>query len=92
VQKKTPTNSKETSDRIAHLAAVVLARNGSSNLDKELAGSALAQHHTSKETSGTIGSLAARVLADREATGAARELAGSVLVQVRQLHEPGHAR
>ncbi|MGF6600990.1 hypothetical protein P3T23_005729 [Paraburkholderia sp. GAS448] len=86
------TNLKETSDRIAHLAAVVLARHASSHLEKELAGSALAQHHTSKQTSAAIGSLAARVLNDLHASGAAKELAGSVLAQIRPLHEPQRER
>ncbi|HEY1997506.1 hypothetical protein [Paraburkholderia sp.] len=77
-------NGKETSDRIAHLAALVLARHASSHLEKELAGSALAQHHTARHTSAAIGSLAAKVLADHEACVEAKELAGSVLSQVRQ--------
>lgn len=76
-------NGKETSDRIAHLAAVVLARHATSHIEKELAGSALAQHHTVKQTSAAIGSLAAKVLADHNACHEARELAGSVLSQVR---------
>jgi hypothetical protein len=80
------TNSKETSDRIAHLAAVVLRRPGALHQEKELAGSALAQHHTSKQTSTTIGSLAAKVLADHHSCIEAKELAGSVLSQVRHLH------
>ena len=79
-------NGKETSERIAHLAAVVLARHNTYHVEKELAGSALAQHHTSKQTSAAIGSLAAKVLADQNACTEAKELAGSVLVQVRQ-HE-----
>jgi hypothetical protein len=83
-------NGKETSDRIAHLAAVVLARHSSLPQEKELAGSALAQHHTSKQTSAAIGSLAAKVLADHNACLEARELAGSVLSQVRHLHEAAH--
>ncbi|MFM0210167.1 hypothetical protein PQQ96_22455 [Paraburkholderia sediminicola] len=37
------TNSKETSDRIAHLAAVVLRRPGALYQEKELAGSVLSQ-------------------------------------------------
>jgi hypothetical protein len=82
------THSKETSDRIAHLAAVILPRHSSSPIEKELAGSALAQHHTSKQTSPAIGSLAAKVLADPHACHEAKELAGSVLAQMRQLH--GH--
>lgn len=84
-------NGKETSDRIAHLAAVVLARHASSHLEKELAGSALAQHHTSKQTSAAIGSLAAKVLADHQACAEAKELAGSVLAQVRQHSAAAHA-
>ncbi|MFM0505656.1 hypothetical protein [Paraburkholderia caffeinilytica] len=80
------TNSKETSDRIAHLAAVVLRRPGALHQEKELAGSALAQHHTSKQTSTAIGSLAAKVLGDHLACLEAKELAGSVLSQVRRLH------
>jgi hypothetical protein len=80
------TKSKETSDRVAHLAAVVLRRVSASHLEKELAGSALAQHHTSKQTSTAVGSLAAKVLADHHSCLEAKELAGSVLSQVRQLH------
>ncbi|MFM0070438.1 hypothetical protein PQQ86_04605 [Paraburkholderia sediminicola] len=88
----TTTNSKETSDRIAHLAAVVLRRPGALYLEKELAGSALAQHHTSKQTSAAIGSLAAKVLADHLACPEAKELAGSVLSQMRHSHgqAPAH--
>ncbi|WP_144145278.1 hypothetical protein [Paraburkholderia sp. BCC1884] len=78
-------NSKETSDRIAHLAAVVLRRAGAAHQEKELAGSALAQHHTTKQTSQAIGSLAAKVLGSRAACHEAKELAGCVLSQVRHL-------
>lgn len=83
---------KETSDRIAHLAAVVLRRAGVAQLEKELAGSALAQHHTSKQTSRAIGSLAAKVLADHVSCHEAKELAGCVLTQVRHLDGPAPAR
>ncbi|MBN3757822.1 hypothetical protein G3N95_33215 [Paraburkholderia sp. Tr-20389] len=81
-------NDKSTSNRIAHLAAIVLRRDGASKTEKELAGSALAQHHTSKQTSTAIGKLAAHVLADHHACAEAKELAGSVLAQVRH-HERG---
>ncbi|MDE1182835.1 hypothetical protein [Paraburkholderia sp.] len=77
-------NAKETSDRIAHLAAVILARHSSTLLAKELAGSALAQHHSAKQTSAKIASLAARVLADHHSCAESKELAGSVLAQARQ--------
>lgn len=83
---------KETSDRIAHLAAVVLRRAGVAQIEKELAGSALAQHHTSKQTSKAIGNLAAKVLADHTSCHEAKELAGCVLSQVRHLNEPAPAR
>jgi hypothetical protein len=85
-------NTKHTSDRIAHLAAVVLARHSSSHLEKELAGSALAQHHTSKQSSIAMGRLAAQVLDDRHASEEAKELAGSVLAQVRRLSEVSRER
>jgi hypothetical protein len=80
-------NSKETSDKIAHLAAVILAKLSASPVEKELAGSALAQHHTSKHTNSAIGKLAGKVLADPHVCEQAKELAGSVLAQVRSLHE-----
>ncbi|CAG4911872.1 hypothetical protein [Paraburkholderia saeva] len=78
-------NTKHTSDRIAHLAAVVLGTRSASHEEKELAGSALAQHHTEKQSSVAMGRLAAKVLDDRHASEAAKELAGSVLAQVRRL-------
>ncbi|HEY3595985.1 MAG TPA: hypothetical protein VGL08_00505 [Paraburkholderia sp.] len=79
--------TKETSDRIAHLAAVILAKLSASSIEKELAGSALAQHHTSKHTSTAIGRVAGKVLADSHSCAEAKELAGSVLAQVRSLNE-----
>ncbi len=83
---------KSTSDRIAHLAAIVLRREGASRTEKELAGSALAQHHTSKHTSAAIGKLAAQVLGEHHACAKAKELAGSVLAQVRQHERASLAR
>jgi hypothetical protein len=78
-------NLSETSERLAHLAAIVLQRTDASREEKELAGSALAQHHTSKQTSKAIGSLAAKVLADKDSCYEAKELAGCVLSQVRHV-------
>jgi hypothetical protein len=80
-------NLAETSDRLAHLAAVVLRCAAATHQEKELAASALAQHHTSKQTSKVIGSLAAHVLGDKTSSHEAKELAGCVLTQVR--HVPG---
>ncbi|MBP0591655.1 hypothetical protein J8I87_18360 [Paraburkholderia sp. LEh10] len=79
-------DDKATSDRIAHLAAVVMRQPAASKTEKELAGSALAQHHTSKHTSVAIGKVAGHVLTDRQASAEAKELAGSVLAQVRKFN------
>jgi len=76
---------KATSDRVAHLASIVLKRASAPKIEKELAASALAQHHTSKHTSTAIGKLAGHVLGDAHACAEAKELAGSVLAQVRKL-------
>lgn len=86
------TQDKATSDRIAHLASVVLKNTTSSKVDKELAASALAQHHTTKHTSAAIGKLAAHVLSDPQAGKEAKELAGSVLAQVRRSNESAAQR
>ncbi|MHB9839622.1 hypothetical protein Q8F57_032900 [Paraburkholderia terrae] len=85
-------HDKATSDRIAHLAAIVLKRPNVLETEKELAGSALAQHHTSKHTSARIGKVAGHVLGDSHACPEARELAGSVLSQVRKLDGGSPAR
>ncbi|MEX3931003.1 hypothetical protein AB4Y32_04125 [Paraburkholderia phymatum] len=77
---------KTTSDRVAHLAAIVLKRSAASKIEKELAASALAQHHTAKHTSAAIGKVAAHVLGDAHACAESKELAGSVLAQVRKLN------
>ena len=84
-------NPKETSDRIAHLATRVLQSAAAPHQEKELAGSALAQHHTAKQTSKAIGSLAAKVLGSKTSSYEAKELAGCVLTQVRHLHGPDSA-
>jgi uncharacterized protein (DUF2342 family) len=85
----TTINPTETSDRLAHLAAIVLQRTDASVEEKELAGSALAQHHTSKQTSKAIGSLAAKVLGSQDTSYEAKELAGCVLSQVRHIQAQG---
>ena len=84
-------NLRQTSDRIAHLATLVLQRTDATHQEKELAGSALAQHHTAKQTSRAIGSLAARLLGDHTSSHETKELAGCVLTQIRQSQEPGSA-
>jgi hypothetical protein len=85
------TNLTATSERLARLASVVLRSATATHQEKELAGSALAQHHTSKQTSKAIGSLAARVLGDKTSSHEAKELAGCVLTQVRHVEASPHA-
>lgn len=84
-------NLEETSDRLARLAMRVLQRTSATHQEKELAGSALAQHHTAKQTSRAIGSLAAKVLGDNTSSYEAKELAGCVLTQVRHFQGPNSA-
>jgi hypothetical protein len=84
-------NFEETSDRLARLAMRVLQRTSATYQEKELAASALAQHHTAKQTSRAIGSLAAKVLGDNTSSYEAKELAGCVLTQVRHFQRPDSA-
>ncbi len=78
---------KETSAKIARLAAAVLADPQSTQNGKELAGSALAQARQGggsvnpAHTSARLAELASAVLRDPRSTATERELAGSVLAQ-----------
>jgi len=72
-------NTKQTSTRIAKLAAETLQDNRSSQVAKSLAASALSQRSGDKQTGSKMEDVAARVLAsDRYAEGT-KELAASVL-------------
>ncbi|MFH4258582.1 hypothetical protein WAJ21_19370, partial [Acinetobacter baumannii] len=55
-------NSKQTSNKVAKLASEVLRDPSSSAIQKKLAGSALAQTHSSKQTGNEMESEASRVL------------------------------
>lgn len=78
---------RETSAKIARLAAAVLADPRSTATGRELAGSALAQTRPGNgginpaHTSARLAELASAVLRDPRSTATERELAGSVLSQ-----------
>jgi len=78
---------KETSAKIARLAAAVLADRNSTKTGRELAGSALVQVGPGgggvnpDHTSTRLAALASAVLRDPQSTSTERELAGSVLSQ-----------
>ncbi|HEY9198537.1 hypothetical protein [Thiobacillus sp.] len=76
-----PKNTKQTSARIATLAAETLQNERASQIAKSLAASALAQRSGSKQTGAEMEDLAAKVLASERYADETKELAASVLSQ-----------
>lgn len=74
-------NTKQTSARIATLAAETLQNERTSQIAKSLAASALAQRNGSKQTGAEMEDLAAKVLASKRYADETKELAASVLSQ-----------
>jgi hypothetical protein len=74
-------NTKQTSSRIAALAAETLQNERASQTAKSLAASALAQRNGSKQTGAEMEDLAAKVLASKHYADETKELAASVLSQ-----------
>lgn len=74
-------NTKQTSPRIAKLAAETLRDSGASKVAKSLAASALAQRSGGKQTGAEMEDLAAKVLAGKRHAEETKELAASVLAQ-----------
>jgi hypothetical protein len=74
-------NKKQTSDRIATLAAETLQDPDASKIAKRLAGSALSQSDGSKQTGAKMEDVAARVLSSNKYAEETKELAASVLSQ-----------
>lgn len=62
-------NSKQTSNKVAKLASEVLRDPSSSAIQKKLAGSALAQTHSTKQTGSEMESEASRVLQSEKYNG-----------------------
>ncbi|ENX57401.1 MULTISPECIES: hypothetical protein [Acinetobacter] len=74
-------NSKQTSNVVGSLASEVLRNPSSSAIQKELAGSALAQTHSNKQTGGQMESKASKVLQSEKYSETTKTLAASVLSQ-----------
>jgi hypothetical protein len=74
-------NKKTTSERIASLAAKVLADDNSSTIAKQLAGSALAQVQKDKQTGSELEDIASQVLKSKKYSEDTRKLAASILSQ-----------
>ena len=74
-------NTKQTSSRVAKLAADTLHDNRASQIAKSLAASALSQRQGGKQTGAKIEDVAARVLASDRYGEQTKELAASVLSQ-----------
>lgn len=75
------TNKKQTGKDVAHLASKVLQNPNASDIQKTLAGSALAQTHTNKTTSSSVEDLAAKALKSDKYSNTTKSLAGSILSQ-----------
>ena len=74
-------NTKQTSPRIATLAAETLQDNRSSKVAKSLAASALSQRSGDKQTGAKMEDVASRVLASDHHAKHTKELAASVMAQ-----------
>ncbi|BAN22636.1 hypothetical protein [Caballeronia insecticola] len=74
-------NKKQTSKKVAHLAAETLHNPKASAIAKSLAASALAQSHTGKQTSAAMEHKASEVLQSSKYSQDTKALAGSVLAQ-----------
>ena len=72
---------KQTSSRIATLAAETLQSNNASQVAKSLAASALSQRNSGKQTGAAMEDKAAKVLAGKHYADETKELAASVLAQ-----------
>ncbi|OQC54315.1 MAG: hypothetical protein BWX55_00538 [Deltaproteobacteria bacterium ADurb.Bin022] len=74
-------NIKNTSSRIASLAAETLKDKNSSDVAKKLAGSALSQTGTTKQTGSALEDIASKVLQSPKYSDETKSLAGAVLSQ-----------
>jgi len=74
-------NTKQTSPSLASLAGKTLQSSNASNIQKQLAASALAQAHTGKQTGSAIEAAASKALRSSSASATTQKLAGSVVSQ-----------
>lgn len=77
-------NKKQTSSSVASLAAKTLSNDNSSQIAKELAGSALSQKGTSKQTGTEMEDKASKVLQSNKYNKDTKTLAASILSQSNQ--------
>lgn len=75
------TNQKQTGSKISSLAGKTLANDNASQIQKNLAGSALAQSGTTKTTSKSIEAKASTALHSQKSNSTTKSLAGSVVSQ-----------
>lgn len=76
-----PSNSKQTSSRVASVAGKTLQSSTASGLQKSLAGSALRQAGRSAQTGAQTESRASRALDNPKSPPLTRTLAGTVVAQ-----------
>jgi hypothetical protein len=74
-------NTKQTGHDVSKLASKVLQNPNASNIQKTLAGSALAQAHSTKATSSAVEKVAAKALQGDHYSKTTKSLAGSVVSQ-----------
>lgn len=74
-------NKKVTSNQIASLASKILTNPNSSQIAKELAGSALSQMNKGNQTGSSMEEKASKVLQSSKYSEATKSLAGSILSQ-----------
>jgi hypothetical protein len=77
-------NTKQTSNRVASLAAETLQDANASQIQRRLAGSALAQSGGSKQTGAEMERIASNVLRSDKYAVDTKELAASILSQSNQ--------
>jgi len=75
------TNTKATSEKVAHLASETLRDPNASAISKTLAASALAQTHTRKQTGADMERIASKVLLSDKYSDISKTLAGSLVSQ-----------
>lgn len=73
--------NESSGSKVTKTASFVLRDPGASKTAKSLAGSTLAQAHTTKQSSATTAHTAAKALNDGRTSPATKSLAGSVLTQ-----------
>lgn len=78
-------NKKQTGNNVASLAGRVLSNDNSSNIQKQLAASALAQTGNKKQTGSSMETVASKVLTSTKYNDTTKKLAASVLAQSNKL-------